>query len=92
MLGPQFCVIVHESHDLNNYRNIYEHFKEMLQLLMDRYQLDNPDFITIRIKTLHLEENIQITKQNLSNIELHKGIVKVEKMTKIFGWRLVHYI
>jgi hypothetical protein len=92
MLGPQVGANVGETHDLNSYRNIFEHYKETLRLLMDRYQLDEPDFITIRIKSLHIEENLQITKQNLSSIDLQKGLVKVERMKTNFNSKILPYM
>jgi len=91
MLGQQVGAIVGETHDITRYKNIFEHYKEMLQLLIDRYHLVEPDFITIRFKTLHIEANLQISKQNLSSIELHKGLVKVERMKTNFNSKILPY-
>jgi hypothetical protein len=91
MLGIQQSAVVGETHNLNSYRNIFEHYQESLQLLMDRYQLDEPDFISLRIKTLHIVENLKITKQNLSNIELHKGLVSVEILKRSFNSQILPY-
>ena len=49
MLGKQVGVVVHDSHDLKHYKNLFEHYVEKLELLMDRYQLAEPDFIVFSI-------------------------------------------
>jgi DNA polymerase type B, organellar and viral len=91
MLGKQVGVVVHESHDLTHYRNLFEHYKETLELLMDRYQLETPDFITFHFKTLHVDEDLLALKKTLSNIELHKGLVKVEKLKQNFNSKVLPY-
>jgi hypothetical protein len=91
MLGKQVGVVVRDSHDLNHYRNLFEHYKEMLELLMDRYQLEEPDFITFHFKTLHVEEDLQSLQNNLSKIKLHKGLVKVEKLKQNFNSKVLPY-
>jgi hypothetical protein len=83
MLGRQVGVVVLDNHDLTHYKNLFEHYKEMLELLMERYQLEEPDFITFRFKTLHVTEDLLALQKNLSNVSLHKGIVKVAKTKKI---------
>jgi hypothetical protein len=91
MLGKQVGVVVQDHHDLNHYRNLFEHYKEMLELLMDRYQLEAPDFITFHFKTLHVNEYLIALKKNLSNISLHKGLVKVEKIKQNFNSKVLPY-
>jgi len=93
MLGKQVGVVVQDSHDLNHYRNLFDHYMEMLELLMDRYQLTDPDFITFHFKTLHVDEDLQALKQNLSksNIVLHKGVVKVDKIKQNFNSKILPY-
>lgn len=60
MLGRQVWVVLHDRHDLIHYINLFEHYKEMLELLMDRYQLEVPDFITFQFKTLHVTEDLVV--------------------------------
>jgi hypothetical protein len=40
MLGKQDGVVVNDSHELNHYRNLFEHYRERLEFLMDRYLLE----------------------------------------------------
>jgi len=90
MLGKQVGVVVQDSHDLNHYRNLFEHYRETLELLMDRYQLDTPDFITFHFKTLHINEDLIAMTKNL-NIELHKGLVRVEKLKQNLKSKVLPY-
>jgi DNA polymerase family B len=90
MLGKQVGVVVQDSHELNHYKNLFEHYRETLELLMDRYELDNPDFITFHFKTLHLEEDLFALKKNL-NIELHKGLVKIAQTKKKLNSKILPY-
>ena len=91
MLGKQVGIVVKDTHDLIHYRNLFEHYRETLDLLMERYQLEEPDFITFQFKTLHVDEEIKSIKSNLSKIELHKGLVKVENFKKVFNRNILPY-
>ena len=96
MLGKQVGVVVPETQDLNNYRNLFEHYREMLELLIDRYQLEGyqleePDFITFHFKTLQVDEDLKAMKYKLSKIELHKGLVKFEKIKTNFNSNILPY-
>ena len=73
------------------YKNLFEHYQETLELLMDRYQIEVPDFIIFYIKTLEIEEELKALKINLSSIEIHKGLVQVEKVKKGFNSNILPY-
>jgi hypothetical protein len=84
MLGPQVGIYMRETHDLKYYSLLYEHFLELLEILMDRYGVESPDFIVIYLKELILEETLK--KDNpISQIVLSKGLVKVGDTKRLFS-------
>jgi len=44
---------------IKNYRLLFEHYLEKLEILMNRYNIENPDFIVIYLKELILEETLK---------------------------------
>ena len=78
MLGPQVGIRVLESHDLNYYKSLFEHLLEKLDITMQRYQVEIPDFIIINLK----ERRILL---RLNFLKLNKGIVKVGVTRQIFN-------
>jgi hypothetical protein len=84
MLGPQVGIIVKETHDLEYYRNLYEHFSEILEITTQRYNVESPDFIIIYLKELILEETLK-KEDPISQIVLSKALIKVGDTKKKFG-------
>jgi hypothetical protein len=76
MLGPQTGIPVRETNELKFYRLLYEHYLEKLEILLDRYNIENPDFIVIYLKELILEETLKKVDP-ISQIALSKGLVRV---------------
>jgi hypothetical protein len=73
MLGPQVGLIVKSNHDIKYYKNLYEHFKELLEALMSRYNIKIPNFITIHIKEVFIEERLLKNKISLPPLKGAKG-------------------
>lgn len=65
MLEPQVGIIVKETHDLEYYRNLYEHFLEILEITIQRYNVESPDFIIIYLKELILFEERKLLKKKI---------------------------
>ena len=55
MLHRQIGVVVRETHDLKNYRNIFSFISERLEYIKERYEVPNPDFIVFYIKEISVE-------------------------------------
>lgn len=83
MLGPQAGIIVKEKHDIDYYLNLYDHFNDLLESLMSRYQIEEPDFITIHLKEVLLEDTL--IKNQISQIEFPKSILNVNKINFNFN-------
>ena len=75
MLGPQVGINVKNNHNINYYKDLYDHLIETLDILMDRYNITKPDLIVIRLKELNIDEDLKIGQ--ITNIKLNKGIVPV---------------
>ena len=39
MLGHQIGIVVKNNHNINYYRNLYEHYEEKLEILLENYRL-----------------------------------------------------
>jgi hypothetical protein len=89
MLGSQIGVIVKDNHDIHNYKNLFEHFLEMYEILLDRYNLPEPEFLTFKIKTLEVDEMLR--KDQLSHIELPKSVFKVTETKKNFNSNILPF-
>jgi len=83
MLGPQVGINVKETHNLEYYRNLYEHLLEKLSIIMESYNVEAPDFITLIMKELVLEETIK--KGEISKIEISKGLGKIGEVKRNFN-------
>lgn len=83
MLGPQVGINVKETHNLEYYRNLYEHLLEKLSIIMESYNVEAPDFITLIMKELVLEETIK--KGVISKIEISKGLGKIGEVKRNFN-------
>jgi hypothetical protein len=88
MLGPQTGIPVRETHDLNFYRLLSEHYLENLEILMDRYNIENPDFIVIYLKELILEETLKKVDP-ISQIALSKGLLRLGKTKQFFSTNIL---
>lgn len=83
MLGPQIGIQVKEIHDIEHYRSLYEYFWILLNITLDKYQAEKPDFIIIHLKELVLEEHLN--KDPLSNITLNKGFLNISEVKRNFN-------
>ena len=93
MLGPQTGIPMRETPELNKYRLLFEHYLDKLEILMDRYNIEQPplhmsigqmDFIVIYLKELILEESIK-NVDPISQIAISKGLVRVVKTKQFFS-------
>lgn len=75
MLGPQVGIVVKDIHNINYYRKLYEYYVDKLEIQMSFYTVGLPDFITIYLKEIQVEDEIKIG--DLSRIELPNKIIKV---------------
>lgn len=50
MLGAQIGIPMRKTHNLKIYRLLFEHYLELLEILLNRYNIENPDFIVIYLK------------------------------------------
>ena len=51
MLGPQVGIKVKETHNFKYYRNLYEHFLEILEITMDRYNVESLILLLYTLKS-----------------------------------------
>nr|AYE93237.1 LAGLIDADG homing endonuclease [Termitomyces sp.]AYE93255.1 DNA polymerase [Termitomyces sp.] len=91
MLGPQVGVVVKDSHNISYYRNLYEHFNETLNLLMERYFIDYPEFIVFRFRILQVEEDTQVMKKNFSTLNFNKKVLKLGEIKKSFNGNILPF-
>lgn len=97
MLGKQVGVVVKDNHDLHHYISLYDHFLETLDLLMDRYHIEIPDFITFRFRTLVLPEDIKVMQNKAYNTEILRQaaregrLMSVSKIIKDFNSSILPY-
>jgi hypothetical protein len=83
MLGPQTGINVKDTHNISQYRNIYEYLLERLYLLMDRYQIPYPDFIVIYLKELNIDDKLKLGQ--FSSLKLTKGVIPIYLTKKNFS-------
>jgi hypothetical protein len=50
MLGAQIGIPMRKTHNLKIYRLLFEHYLELLEILLNRYNIENPYFIVIYLK------------------------------------------
>ena len=83
MLGNQLGVKVPDNHNLNNYNELFDHFMEMYEILLDRYYLPKPEFFVIKIKTLIIDAKLR--KDQFDNIQLPNALIDFETRKKRFN-------
>ena len=88
LLRTQTGINVKETHNLNYYRNLYEPFSGKLEITMDRYNVESPDFIVIYLKELNLEKTLK-KEDPIFQIVLSKSLVKVWKTKRFFNYNIL---
>ena len=90
LLRTQTGINVKETHNLNYYRDLYEHFLELLDITMQCYGVESPDFIVIYLKEIILEVEETLKKINpISQIVLNKSLVKVGETKRLFNNNII---
>ena len=83
MLGPQVGIVVKTQHNLAYYRDLFEYYKERLEIILSLYNVDTPDFIIIHLKEIIISDHLKIGR--LYQIESPKRLINISE-TKTNLW------
>lgn len=83
MLGSQVGIVVKDRHDISYYRKLFAFYVDKLEIQMSFYTVGLPDFITIYLKEIQVDETIRIG--DLSQIVLPKRLINVSETKTKFN-------
>jgi len=80
MLGSQVGIVIKEEHDINYYKSLFEHYKDMLDSTMSLYNAETPDFIIIHLREITVDEKLKLGKLPHISTTLLSGQVTDNKI------------